>query len=669
MTAVPCDRAVSRGWWLGIALAIALVAWAERQRCSALESGEVWSSWLFDMNVDSTPFAVLLLVLPMVWIIRQPILSHVPHWLRVLVCWLQESPRTTGELTRTGKLSPALRALVMSLGVASFAYWNCERWAATTYGPQAKVFGQLPPAFHDEFSYLFQAETLRLGTWSVPSHPTAARLFDQMHVLNEGRFASRYFPGTGLWIVSWGKLGAAPLTAYWLATALTAALVFAIGRELSNNGTGLLAGLLVALSPGIELFGNLILAHQPTLVGLGLFQWSFLRLRRIVMRSSSMTAEFAWSSQHWANAALSGVGLAFAMLCRPMTAAGIGLPFGVWIAVWLWKHARQRCGISAVIVLGYALPLLAAVGVLVSQNRAITGQAWKSPYSLYTELFTPRHMYGFNNVVRAEPLQTERVLKHYDEWAENLTPALAARNVGVRWRASWQWTLGLVALLISVPVFVSGTLAKSRRVSGTTSAEAAAIVNASDSGGWLLLLAAILSLHVAHVPYWFDGIMQWHYVFESGPLWCLVAAEATRVLWGWFQRCERHWMSVWWSAVLMVSVLVNQVAIPPFWGLSRTHAGFNELAFAKLKHEEVRSTLRQLSVGDRGVLVLVKHDPSDRHIDYVTNSPRLDGPLLIGRLPAAGMTEVETLRLASRAFPERAIFVLDIRARSLNRLR
>ena len=64
----------------------------------------------------------------------------------------------------------------------------------------------------------------------------------------------------------------------WLATALTAALVFAIGRELSNNGTGLLAGLLVALSPGIELFGNLILAHQPTLVGLGLFQWSFLRL-------------------------------------------------------------------------------------------------------------------------------------------------------------------------------------------------------------------------------------------------------------------------------------------------------------------------------------------------------------------------------------------------------
>lgn len=620
------------------------------------------------MNVDSTPFAVLLLALPLVWLIRQPILSHVPRGLRVVIGWLQESPRAIEAQNRTRPIGPTMRAVVMAMAVASFAYWNCERWAATTYGPQAKEFGKLPPAFHDEFSYLFQAETLQLGAWSVPSHPTAARLFDQMHVLNEGRFASRYFPGTGLWIVGFGKLGAFPLTSYWVATALTAALVFAIGRELSNNGTGLLAGLLVALSPGMELFGNLILAHQPTLVGLGLFQCSFFKLRRRLPLSNSTTIEAAAPSRRLAYALMSGIGLAFAMLCRPMTAAGIGLPFGVWIAVWLWQHARRRCGISALIVLGYALPLLVAVGVLVSQNRAITGQALKSPYSLYTELFTPRHMYGFNNVVRAEPLQTERVLKHYDEWAENLTPALAARNVGVRWRASWQWTQGLVALLISFPVFVAGCVANLRRASTMTTHGLDEPATESASGGWLLVLAAILSLHAAHVPYWFDGIMQWHYVFESGPLWCLIAAEATRLLWSWFQRIERLWMSVWWAAVLVVSVLVNQLAVPPFWGLSRTQAGFNELAFAKLKHEEVRSSLRQLPV-DRPVLVLVKHDPSDRHIDYVTNSPRLDGPLLIGRLPAAGMTEVETLRLASRAFPERSIFVLDIQARSLNRLR
>ena len=57
-------------------------------------------------------------------------------------------------------------------------------------------FGDQPPAYHDEFSYAFQAKTYLAKRLSSESHPTVARLFDQMHVVNEGRFASRYFPAS-----------------------------------------------------------------------------------------------------------------------------------------------------------------------------------------------------------------------------------------------------------------------------------------------------------------------------------------------------------------------------------------------------------------------------------------------------------------------------------------
>ena len=65
----------------------------------------------------------------------------------------------------------------------------------------------MPPAYHDEFSYLLQAKTFLAGRLSYPSSPQLPELFDQMHVVNEGRFASRYSPGVCAWIAPFLGLG------------------------------------------------------------------------------------------------------------------------------------------------------------------------------------------------------------------------------------------------------------------------------------------------------------------------------------------------------------------------------------------------------------------------------------------------------------------------------
>src|SRR5262249_42229227 len=149
----------------------------------------------------------------------------------------------------------------------------------------------------------------------------------------------------------------------------------------------LFAGLLTALSPGMALFSNLLLAHHATLVGLGFFVLGFLRMVR-------------GDSTFWGIVA--GSGLTFAMLCRPLTAAGIAWPFGVWWLAWIFRKVPVASSAAPVrrltLALALGAPLMIGLAVLFLYNQAITGNGWLTPYSLYTETYTPRHVYGFQNV-------------------------------------------------------------------------------------------------------------------------------------------------------------------------------------------------------------------------------------------------------------------------------
>jgi hypothetical protein len=634
------SRRVLIGFAIGCAISLAIIVPAEIDRWNEL-TGEPGTAWLFDMNVDTTPYAVLFILAPVMWILRQPLIARPPKlWIRFKK-WLGESPRNSP----TGSKLAVILAMFF---VAFVAAVSCLRVASTPVTADGVSFGAFPPAYHDEYSYLLQAETFEAGRLSFPSHPTAARMFDQMHVLNEGNFASRYFPGNGLWITPFLMLGN-PFVGHWLATVIVCVFVFLIGRELSCNGVGLLAGLLAALSPGVVLFGNTLLAHQPTLVGLCLFIYSFLRMQRLLGESRESTCSGSTRGISLATA-LSGIGLSFAMLCRPMSAAGVGLPFGLWLACWLVRNARHHRRTATKVVAGFAIPLAIGFAVAGVYNKHTTGSAFKTPYQLYTELFTPRHMFGFNNVERAQPLITERTLENYDQWAVNLDGALAIQNVGNRFLASWQWTVGLVAIVLLGTVFLTAAWR-------------------TLDGRWWLILAAILSLHAAHVPYWYDGIFHWHYVFESGVLWCLVVASAVRLLVTCFAIDERPWMTVWLGLLLAASVVTNNVAIPPFQGVSRLNVGISQLAFSRVRYFQFQQLLEQ-RVTQLPALVLVRHDPTDRHIDYVTNHPSLTEPLLIGRLPADAKTsEEETVRLAADAFRDRSLFVFDAKTGRLGRIR
>ena len=559
----------------------------------------------------------------LLWMVAAPIVVMLPERKRVKSV---ETLRPCGGLAVDWSL--ALLCGGISLAVAVGIGWR---------------IGDLPPAYHDEYSYLFQAKTLLAGRFSFPSAPVHPELFDQMHVLNEGRMACRYYPGTGLWLAPFVALGQ-PYWGPWLAGAIATMLIYWTGRELGGQFVGGVAGLTMALSPGIGLFGNLLLAHHPTLVGLSAFLLGIIRLRR--------------TRSGW-DAALAGIGLSYAMLCRPMTAAGVGLPFGLDVLWWLIRgdesapadrgalpsdSPETRRARRVPVLLGLGLPLVCGWCVMLAYNRDVTGEWLTSPYQRYTEIYTPRHVYGFNNVVRGERHLGPKVIDHYDRWAENLTPSLAATNAFTRWVASWLWTVDALPLLLTAVIVAGGAWRLDRR--------------------WLLVAAAVLSLHAVHVPYWYVGIMGWHYVFESAPLWCLLLAAATRSLFDGWSHSRHGGLKIWWLGLIGLSLVGSYFGPAGVWR-PRIEDGIGSLAHPRRQQAEVRRWI-EASVMDRPALVLVnQHETEASHLDFVTNDPGLATEILLARLRGG---EADLAAIA-RDFPSRSVYVASPHRKSIRRVR
>ena len=157
-------------------------------------------NWIdsLECHGDSTLPILLLCLLPYFWFVRRPFWIPNGRWWPSLTTWWCER---SNERTASRKVTLVAAAVicVTSLAVSwrvseeTIRPRQLKAFAGVRFEREEYRFGELPPAYHDEFSYLFQTETYLAGRLSFPSHPTAARLFDQMHVVNEGHFASYIF--------------------------------------------------------------------------------------------------------------------------------------------------------------------------------------------------------------------------------------------------------------------------------------------------------------------------------------------------------------------------------------------------------------------------------------------------------------------------------------------
>jgi hypothetical protein len=605
----PPLRQNPRLFWCVWAALVCLLTTLEYRRFQDMQdNGLGVGGWLSFWDMETTLPWFLLLLLP-------------------VVVWLSKHRRRSSVTpVRNPNRRPSAISAVIIFCVSLGGSWWIGSTPITVHGPSPTTtvaYAELPPAYHDEYSYLLQARTFLNGRLSWAGMSVRPDLFHQFHVLNEHRTISRYFPWTGLWIAPFEAMGC-PVYGHWLAGALAAAIFYLALTQVVRQNVAFLGGLLIAISPGIAIFSNLLLAHHPTMLALSVFTWAFF----CMMQTKSLKVAF-----------LAGIGLTLAMLARPMTAVGYGLPFGCWMAVQLFREPTFRR-----LSIGFAVPIISGFAVLAVLNYEATGSLRHSAYQTYTDKFTPRHRYGFNNAVGNKTAFGPPAVQAYDKWATNLTPAIAVTNVWQRLTASLVWSLAIapltLGLLMTFPVLVKPNEDPDTQSSQTK---------------LRLLAAGVVSLHVAHVPYWFDGIMHWHYVFETAPLLLMLAAvglaSCVEVL---SPMIGRRNAIAWVTVFVAAGLIPGWIALPPFNDVSKVSAAISEQSYSRRQFEVFNRSVQQAAI-QKPALILVDEMGTDPQLSFIINPPDLVTDVLVCRLPKTD-AEVDELRTA---FPDRNVYVFD----------
>jgi hypothetical protein len=530
-------------------------------------------------------------------------------------------------------------AIVVFAGVIGIAY-HSRRW--TTHpgrvggwlsGPWAPVVAGIlttaavrfvwgsfdaPGVIHDEHAYLLQAQIFAAGRWTAASPPLAA-FFEQMHVFVEPAVFAKYPPGHALMLVPgiWLRLpGLMPA----LLTGISGSLVFWIARRLSNEWVALLTW------------------WPWTTAGATLF-WSSSYLSETT--SLTMWLAATWATIRWIDSgcgtflSLAAVAMAWGLITRPLTMAGLALPLAFVI---LRRHAASRSWRPLVVPVLVGAAILALVPVW---NERTLGDWRRDPYSQYSRVYFPFDKPGFG-VDASPPLRTvPPIMAAVGDWSRelhekhlvtSLPAALVLRVVAIlAWFADG-WRVVLGALVLAAMLYGSAI-------------ERLALVPAA------ILLLAYLSF--AHPPMWIV------YYFEALPiLYYLAACQLGRLFrkFGIEGETGTHWPASMANASIATAMLLLPLGV---MDVIRVRTAVDE---RDLFNRTARAAIESIPSGR--AIVFVRYAPGhDPHRAITHNEAELESAeRWIVQDRGASNAELQALA------PDRAAYLFDTATFSVERL-
>ncbi len=403
------------------------------------------------------------------------------------------------------------------------------------------------PHIEDEFANYFQAQVFASGQWWAPSPPQPNSFLIPFAVDLNGRRFSKYPPGFAA-VLALGVLSGAHWLINPLIGALTLLMVYAIGRDVFDAETGLLAALLGLLSPMFLGLTSSLLQHSLCALCLLIFTWCYFKI-------------YLASNAPCSISILGGAALGAAALTRPYTALAYAAPLALLAA---WQVARTR---RAALLRTYGL--MGLVGALLALSLllytyALTGQFMIEMYSLVW----PYDRIGFGPGHGVLP--------------GGHTLGVAVLNAGIDLNDLATVLLGW-PYLSWLPVLLGLTLPPRRDVSR-------------------IVFLPFVAIVVAHGAYWIQGSSLYgpRYYYEASPLLWLLASHGVCKLWHRVQATRFKTLGlVLMRVALAILVGVNVLGVMParfeFWrglyGVTRgprdqiTSLGIhNALVFVRIQH-------------------------------------------------------------------------------------
>jgi hypothetical protein len=226
------------------------------------------------------------------------------------------------------------------------------------------VVGDHMPHVPDSVAYLFQARIFASFHLFAKAPELGEHFaFPGSVIQYAGRWFSQYPFGHPLALAVGVRFGA-PWLIPPLLGALTVLLVYRVGSHVYGTGTGLLAAALMLLSPFFQMTASNFMSHNTAAFYLMAGTFFFLR--------PTGRPALSWF--------VSGVFLGLLLNTRPLTAAGVLVPFALWSAYDLWKASDRRAFFRQALALAAGFGLLLCLYFL--YNRALTGSFTRPPYAL-----------------------------------------------------------------------------------------------------------------------------------------------------------------------------------------------------------------------------------------------------------------------------------------------
>lgn len=263
------------------------------------------------------------------------------------------------------------RTFLLGLFVGSFLVCSFISW---------QVFDGTPGSI-DSCVYMFQARLFAEGSLYAPS-PPEPEFFDAPNViLTKKKWYTQYPPGHPL-LLALGVIVKMPWVINPLFGSLTVVCIYLLGTELYGLGLAKISGLL-SVGSGFFLFmSSEFMSHCTTLFFITL---TFLSLAWMLKGKRPLLS-----------AAVCGVSLGIAVLCRPYTTCLVGIPLGIAAIV-----ARKNLSFRQVFI--GAIPFLMGCLAFLVYNLATNGH----PFLFgYIALHGKGHYPGFHLDPEGEQFHT-----------------------------------------------------------------------------------------------------------------------------------------------------------------------------------------------------------------------------------------------------------------------
>lgn len=246
------------------------------------------------------------------------------------------------------------------------------------------MFGGVPHVADTHIHYVM-SKIYAEGKLYDASHAFPS-FFEFQWVTNDGKYYGPYFPGQAI-LLALGNLAHIPWIVNPLFGALTVYMVYLLTREISDQKTGIVAALLLLVSPHVLVMSSEYMAHATCMFFLTTFVYCYIRLL---------------NTNRLIYALLAGICVGCALVIRVQAAVPFAAPIAIHAIVQFFKSPRAQW--KPIILMGFTCSFF--IGFLLYYNYATTGSLWITPYQKASQT---------NNISLFQFLEPSRWLRITDD--------------------------------------------------------------------------------------------------------------------------------------------------------------------------------------------------------------------------------------------------------------